>query len=189
MSTNREGLSEFPVVDSQSWSSVGSVHDDLLEAKALVYDPSGFTCSRPVAEVESADYGAHEFALDGYAIRFRAAKVTPMKVGQFATVWTRSADGPIQPFDSEDPVDLVVISTRDGGHFGQFVFGREVLCEREIMSRNGIGGKRAFRVYPPWVTTTNPQARRTQAWQLNHFLPIGHDGPVDFARAHVLYHP
>lgn len=55
------------------------------------------------------------------------------------------------------------------------------------MSVDGAGGKRAFRVYPPWVTTTSRQATGTQAWQLDHFLPL--DGPVDVARARKLYHP
>ncbi|MFB7663594.1 MepB family protein [Kitasatospora sp. NPDC056138] len=189
MTTNRGGPPEPSIADPDSWSAGNPVHDDLLAAKALVYDPGGFACSRPVAEPESADYGAYGFTLDGYAVRFRAARTTPTKVGQFVTVWQRSEDGPIRPFDAADDVDLFVISTRDGRHFGQFVLPREVLCERDIVSRNGTGGKRGFRVYPPWVTTTNRQARATQTWQLNHFLPIDEDGSVDPARARALYHP
>ncbi|MGY3680473.1 hypothetical protein ACVWXU_004096 [Streptomyces sp. TE33382] len=63
-----------------------------------------------------------------------------------------------------------------------------MLCERDIMSRNGAGGKRGFRVYPPWATTTNRQAGRTQTRQLNHCLPVGEDGPADTDRARALYH-
>ncbi|MET7713639.1 MepB family protein [Streptomyces sp. NPDC005407] len=169
--------------------TTGPINSDFLSAKTLVYDPNGFSCSRPVPEAESAEYGAHEFTLDGFSVRFRVAKTTPTKAGQFVTVWKRSAGGPIQPFDAEDPVDLFVISTRDSHHFGQFVFPRDVLCERDVVSRNGSGGKRAFRVYPPWVTTTNRQARSSQAWQLDHFLHIQGDGPIDSARARALYHP
>ncbi|GGU80172.1 hypothetical protein GCM10010211_52890 [Streptomyces albospinus] len=104
-------------------------------------------------------------------------------------MWQRSPEGPIRPFDADDGVDLVVISSRDSGHFGQFVFPREVLCGRGIMSRNGSAGKRGFRGYPPWVTTANLQARSTQAWQANYFLHIDEDGPVDLACARALYHP
>ncbi|MEE1739022.1 MepB family protein [Streptomyces sp. BE147] len=189
MTTNHEETPEIPAPDLAPWSSGAPVHDDLLAAKALVYDPLGFTCSRPVAEAESAEYGAYGFTLDGRSVRFRAARTTPKKAGQFVTLWQRSGDGPIRPFDAEDDVDLVVISTREGGHFGQFVLPREVLCERDIMSRNGTGGKRGFRVYPPWTTTTNRQAGRTQTWQLNHYLPVGEDGPADTDRARALYHP
>ncbi|WP_431047988.1 MepB family protein [Streptomyces sp. P1-3] len=175
--------------DPGPWPREPGIPGDLLRAKALAYDPGGFTCSQPVPEAESAEYGACEFTLDGLSVRFRVAKTTPTKVGQFVTVWKRSASGPIRPFDAEDPVDLFVISTREGERFGQFVFPRDVLRERDIVSTNGSGGKRAFRVYPPWVTTTNRQARSTQAWQVKHFLHLPEDEPIDIPRAHALYHP
>ncbi|MER5547579.1 MepB family protein [Streptomyces sp. NPDC002586] len=171
---------------NQPWSGL---HCDLLAAKSQVYDPCGFACSQPVPEPESAEYAAHRFTLDGLPVRFRVAKTTPTKVGQFVTVWQRSPEGPIRPFDADDGVDLVVISSRDNDRFGQFVFSREVLCERGIMSRNGSAGKRGFRVYPPWVTTTNRQAHSTQAWQANYFLHLGEDARADLTRAHALYHP
>ncbi|WP_329395306.1 MepB family protein [Streptomyces melanogenes] len=174
------------MVTNQPWTGL---HGDLLAAKTSVYDPGGFACSLPVPEPESAEYAAHAFTLDGLAVRFRVAKTTPTKVGQFVTVWQRSEQGPIRPFDADDGVDLFVISSRDDDGFGQFVFPCEVLSERGIVSRNGSGGKRGFRVYPPWVTTTNRQARSTQVWQVNYFLHLGKDGPVDLARARALYHP
>ncbi|MFE9633989.1 MepB family protein [Streptomyces sp. NPDC006463] len=160
-------------------------HSDFLAAKALVYDPCGFSCSPPVPEPESAAYAACEFTLDGRSVRFRAARTTPTKVGQFVTVWKRSPGGPIQPFDAADPIDLFVIATRDQDHSGQFVFPSEVLRRRGVVSTDGSGGKRAFRVYPPWVTTANRQADAAQAWQVEHFLSL--DGPVDTARARELY--
>ncbi|MFG2888150.1 MepB family protein [Streptomyces sp. NPDC048248] len=183
----RAASSEFGAHDS--WSRAQGIPGDLLRAKFLAYDPSGFTCSLPVPEVESAEYGACEFTLDGRAIRFRVAKTTPTKVGQFVTVWKRSEGGPIQPFDAEDPVDFFVISTREDERFGQFVFPREVLRERGIVSMKGSGGKRAFRVYPPWVTTTNRRAGNTQTWQVKHFLQLPEGEPIDIPRAHELYHP
>ncbi|MFJ6050888.1 MepB family protein [Streptomyces sp. NPDC092307] len=171
------------------WSDTTTTHADLVAAKALVYDPCGFSCSQPVPEAESADYAAHTFTVDGLAVRFRAARTTPTKVGQFVTVWKRSPEGPIQPFDAADPVDLFVISTRDGEHFGQFVLPLDALRRHGVVSTDGSGGKRAFRVYPPWVTTTNRQAGSAQKWQLDHFLPLPRpeDGPVDLDRARKLY--
>ncbi|MFE0191917.1 MepB family protein [Streptomyces sp. NPDC058989] len=163
------------------------MHDELLAARASVYDPCGFRCSRPVPEAESAEYGAHAFTVDGRAVRFRVGKTTPTKVGQFVTVWKRCDGGPIQPFDAADAVDLFVISTREQAHFGQFVFPREVLAERDVVSRDGTGGKRGFRIYPPWVTTTSRQARNTQKWQTAHFLTVPETGSVDLARARALY--
>ncbi|KOU52337.1 MepB family protein [Streptomyces sp. WM6378] len=191
MTANREYSSDPHSIGLVPWSDNTPVHTDLLAAKELVYDPCGFTCSQPVPEAESAEYAAHEFTLDGLSVRFRAAKTTPTKVGQFVTVWKRSPGGPIEPFDATDPVDLFVISCRDHDrdHFGQFVFPTDVLRRRGVLSVGGSGGKRAFRVYPPWVTTTNRQAGRTQEWQLDHFLRLDQDGLVDSARARELYHP
>ncbi|MDT0451582.1 MepB family protein [Streptomyces hesseae] len=172
------------MVTNEPWTAI---HGDLLAAKARVYDPSGFVCSPPVPEPESAEYAACAFTLDGRSVRFRVAKTTPTKVGQFVTVWQRSEEGPIRPFDADDGVDLFVISSRDDDGFGQFVFPREVLCERGIVSRGGSGGKRGFRVYPPWVTTTSRQAGATQAWQVKYFFSLGQDGPADLTRARALY--
>ncbi|MFF4443954.1 MepB family protein [Streptomyces sp. NPDC001502] len=188
MTTRREHPST-PLPQPWSDTAAATAHADLVAAKALVYDPCGFICSLPVPEAEGADYAAHTFTLDGRAVRFRAAKTTPTKVGQFVTVWKRSPAGPIQPFDAADPVDLFVISTRDGHHFGQFVLPLEALRRHGVVSTDGSGGKRAFRVYPPWVTTTNRQAGRAQEWQLDHFLPLSppEDGPVDLTRARELY--
>ncbi|MCU1647200.1 MAG: MepB domain containing protein [Nocardia sp.] len=163
------------------------MHSDLLAAKALVYDPLGFACSPSLPEPESAAYAAHEFTLDDRCVRFRAAKTTPTRVGQFVTVWKRSPGGPIEPFDAADPVDLIVISSRDREHFGQFVFPMDVLRRHGVVSANGSGGKRGFRVYPPWVSTTNRQAGTAQAWQVGYFLHLGE--PVDAVRARALYHP
>ncbi|MFG2990423.1 MepB family protein [Streptomyces sp. NPDC048257] len=175
------------------WPDTAAVHADLVAAKALVYDPCGFTCSQPVPEAEGAEYAAHTFTLDGLAVRFRSARTTPTKAGQFVTVWKRSPAGPIAPFDAADPVDLFVIGTRDGQRFGQFVLPLEALRRHGVVSTDGSGGKRAFRIYPPWVTTTNRQAGAAQAWQLEHFLRLdgggdgNGDGPVDLARARELY--
>lgn len=186
MTTNRELSSG---VRPAPWPDTAPVHGELLAAKELVYDPCGFTCSRPVPEAEGAAYAAHGFTLDGRSVRFRAARTTPTKVGQFVTVWKRSPAGPIRPFDIADPVDLFVISSRDDQHFGQFVLPVDALRRHGILSANGSGGKRAFRVYPPWVTTTNSQAGKAQTWQLDFFLHLHRDGAVDPARARALYHP
>ncbi|WP_327257153.1 MepB family protein [Streptomyces sp. NBC_01244] len=188
MPTTRKHVSHLPTALTP-WLETTQAHSDLVAAKALVYDPCGFTCSQPVPERESAEYAAHEFTLDGLAVRFRAAKTTPTKVGQFVTVWRRSPAGPIQPFAATDPIDLFVISSRDDHDFGQFVFPMDTLRRHSVVSENGSGGKRAFRVYPPWVTVTNRQAGNAQAWQLDYFLSFHQDEPIDSARAEELYHP
>lgn len=171
---------------STHWAA-NSFPDDLLAAKNLIYDVAAMACSRPVPEVENAGYGAHEFTVADRAIRFRVARTTPKKQGQFVTLWTRTAHGPIAPFDMTDDVDLYVISVRDERGFGQFVFPREVLGAYGVLSTNSVGGKRGFRVYPPWVSVHSRQATLTRAWQIEYFLEVPADGAVDTATARKLY--
>ena len=147
-----------------------SIHPDLLAAQKDAYEPSGLFCKKITKEAESEEYGAFEFEINNQQVKFRVAKITPTKVGQFVTLWKR--DGTIFPYDIADPVDLFVVSVRDGKHFGQFVFPKNVLCEKGIVSKNGKGGKRGIRVYPPWDITTSSQAKKTQAWQTLYFFEI-----------------
>jgi hypothetical protein len=137
------------------------------------YRSRGHSCSEPLAESESHEYGAYRFSLNDQSVVFRIAKTTPTKIGQFVTLWQRSsgAGQPIRPFDVKDEVDLFVISVGDSRYSGQFVFPLEALIQRGVVSQGLLGGKRAFRVYPPWTVPTSRQAQATQRWQLEFFEP------------------
>lgn len=170
-----------------SCDAAGVIHPDLLAVKDGVYNLSHFACSALQREAESADYGAYEFVLNERRIKFRVAKITPTKIGQFVTLWKRIGNGPIQPFDLSDPVDCFVVSTRHAENFGQFVFPTSVLCAHDIVSKQGEGGKRAIRVYPPWDKTVSHQAQKTQRWQLDYFLDFSPGCPIDLVRVQSLY--
>ncbi|WP_088044275.1 MepB family protein [Bacillus sp. EAC] len=169
------------------WIATDTLHCDLLTIKDIVYNPCRFDCSLPRIESQNAEYGAYVFNLNSLSIRFRVAKITPKKVGQFVTLWERIGDSPIQPYDISDPVDLFVISTRNDDKFGQFIFPKTVLCDQGILSNKGKGGKRAIRVYPPWDKPSSRQAKKTQTWQLEYFLETPLSRPIDCVRAHNLY--
>jgi hypothetical protein len=160
---------------------------DLLLVAKHVFAPIGLTCSKVELEPESREYGAAMLELGQLSARFRVAKITPTKVGQFVTLWKRIGRGPIQPFDETDPIDVVVIHCRTDQQSRQFVFPKAVLCQRDVFSRNSKGGKRAICVYPPWDRPTSQQAARTQSWQREYFMEMPEDRPVDFARARALY--
>jgi hypothetical protein len=166
------------------------IHPELMHAMHRIYDVSGFDCTQPEMELESAEYAAYAFKVNSRAVRFRVAKITPTKTGQFVTLWKRIGKGPIQPYDVSDSVDFFVIHTRKDDRCGQFIFPKSVLAQKNIFSMDGQGGKRAMRVYPPWDTNLNRQAQKTQDWQVTYFLEIPPQGGIDLmdiARAKMLY--
>ena len=54
---------------------------------------------------------------------------------------------------------------------GHFAFPTSALVKHGIVSVKGSGGKRGFRVYPPWSEVSNRQAIKTQHWQCSYFIP------------------
>ncbi|WP_341751909.1 MepB family protein [Candidatus Tisiphia endosymbiont of Piscicola geometra] len=172
---------------SKPWSTNDLIHSELITSRDLIYNPCQFICSEPVMESESIAYGAYMFKLNSMNVRFRVAKITPTKIGQFVTLWKRIGNGSIQPYDIADSIDLFIVTTRKRDKFGQFIFPQSVLYKYDIVSHNNQGGKRAIRVYPPWDIVINKQAKKTQAWQLEYFLEIPRNKPINYARAQMLY--
>ncbi len=158
---------------------LNSIHSDLKVVKELVYDKCGFDLSNLKQNIESTEYGACTFELNGKKIQQRISKITPTKTGQFVTIWKRNKDGITEPFESLDDFDYVIITARNENHFGQFIFPKSVLADKGIIKRNGKEGKRGIRVYAPWDTTTNKQAEKTQTWQTKYFLTIKNDNTTD----------
>lgn len=159
---------------------------DLILIRKILFDNCSFEITQPVPEAESAEYGACAFTLNNLNIRFRTAKITPTKTGQFVTLWKRINQGPIQPFDSTDPIDLFVVSVRKDNHFGLFIFPKSVFIAKEIVSAKKEG-KRAIRVYPSWDITSSRQAQKTQNWQLDYFLEASINQSIDLDRAKSLF--
>lgn len=150
-----------------------ALHPDFIEVQKNIYEPLGWKCESIKQEAESQEYGACTFEMNDKSIIFRVAKITPTKIGQFVTIWKRIGSGPTMPYDIQDSFDYMVINVRSKDHWGQFVFPKEVLVHKGIISKNGAGGKRGIRVYPAWDVADNPQAKKTQAWQLHYFFEWG----------------
>jgi len=154
-------------------------HNDLKIVKELVYDKCSFDLTNLKLNSESVEYGACSFVLNGKKIQHRVSKITPTKTGQFVTIWKRNKVGITEPFDIVDDIDFVVITTRSGDNFGQFIFPKPVLADKGIITQNGKKGKRGIRVYPPWDFGPNKQAEKTQSWQTKYFLTIQNDNSTD----------
>lgn len=102
-------------------------------------------------------------------VHSRLSKITPKKIGQFVTFWTRNKNGITEPFKEEDNFDFLIINVNYENRCGQFVFPKSTLIKQGIISTITKEGKRGFRVYPIWDITESKQAIRTQKWQLNFF--------------------
>lgn len=137
-----------------------------------------------VAEPDNAEYGAARSRVNGSTVRWRVGKLTPTKVGLFVTAWRRSVSGETEPYPvevGEGHVDTLVVAVREFEEFGAFVFPSSALAKHGISSVAGAGGKRGFRVYPPWSSTAAGQATRTQRWQCEFFVDLAEG--VDPGRA------
>ena len=156
-----------------------NIPSDFFIAKERIYNSIPFQGSDPIPYEDNAEYGACTFILNDHSIHFRIAKITPTKIGQFVTLWKRVDNNPIQPFDFNDPFEFFIISVRKDHQIGQFIFSKDLLVTKGVISKNNKNGKRAIRVYPPWDQTQNPQATRTQKWQLDYFINLSSSHEID----------
>ncbi|WP_310991580.1 MepB family protein [Aequorivita marina] len=145
---------------------------NLNRIKAEIFDKCALNVSNFKTETEGKEYNACQFRLNEMNVLSRSAKITPKKVGQFVTFWKRNGNGPIEPFNENDPIDFYTVNVRSENKFGQFVFPKSVLIKKGILSTEKKEGKRGFRVYPNWDTVKSKQAERTQKWQLKYFYEL-----------------
>lgn len=118
------------------------------------------------------------FQLGPYRCKFRTAKTTPTKIGQFVTFYKKVEKKPILPYHVEDPFDLLIISCRFHQRFGQFIFPKSLLSEQGILCSEKCAGKRAMRVYPIWELAENAQAKKSQKWQLGYFFSLSNPNSI-----------
>ena len=148
------------------------MNSELSKIKNKIYDKCSLRISEFEEELESKEYCACRFKLNGLNIICRNAKITPKKVGQFVTFWKRNKSGITEPLNENDRFDFYVINVSRENKLGQFIIPKSKLIDKGIISTNKKDGKRGFRVYPSWDTPNNKQAERTQKWQLNYFVEI-----------------
>lgn len=116
---------------------------------------------------ESEEYDACDFILNNQKIKYRRAKTTPTKDGKFVTLWKRTIEGPIAPYDAQDEFDSVIIIYSELEYFS---FPKDVLIKNRIISNScSSEGKRAFRLYAPHLKNLNKTAAKTQNWQKNFY--------------------
>lgn len=143
----------------------------MLDQVAEIYSKCLFKVDFYNLEKESREYRACRFRLHNYSIIGRLAKITPKKEGQFVTFWKRTATV-IEPFDEGDEFDFYIVWVSRGNELGQFVFPKDILMERGIVTCRNKDGKRGFRVYALWDFPKSKLAVKTQKWQLEYFYNL-----------------
>ena len=148
--------------------------------QTLLFSNLGLVISNLHQEQESKEYFGCNFQLNSFQIKFRKAKVTPTKVGQFVTLWKRNPiSKETEPFTSEDPSDFYLILTETSDNFGFFLFTKDVLIKNQILSTDFKDGKRGFRIYPNWDIPQNKQATKTQNWQNQFFIDLADENYIE----------
>ena len=158
----------------------------------VIYKPNQLIAASTEEEQQNIEYAAGTFELINKlavkTVRFRVAKQTPTKVGQFVTFWEKNAKGMNQPFQYNKSPDLLVITTfKDNNTFGQFVFPKDVLLRNDILQSHSTKGKMGIRVYPSWDKPTSNTAIKTQNWQLDYFFKVNDTGIRPTEKIRALY--
>ncbi|KAB2480230.1 MepB protein [Staphylococcus arlettae] len=118
------------------------------------------------------DYEALNFSVSKQRIKSRLAKKTPKKAGYFVALWHKNEFAKNIPFNEADFDDKLVINIIDNQYKGQFIFTKEILIDKGIITTNAHKGKMSFRLYPLWCEDLNKSATNTQQWQLPYFIDM-----------------
>jgi hypothetical protein len=128
--------------------------------------------SNIIEDRECEEYSGCSFQLNKRNIKFRKAKITLKKTGQFVTLWKRNNQKQTEPLSLDDDFDFYMIATEQQHRFGFFLFPKYILGEKQILTTNNKGGKRGFRVYADWDIPQSKQAEQTKNWQERYFINV-----------------
>ena len=159
-------------------------HDALRSLESMLFAPSGISCLPATSSLD-----LHNILLDGRPVLLRNA-VRRKQRGRVEKPHTscltnvaRIIDGRDRPFDASDGIDFLLSAVRlrnDTGSElqGCFVFPRNVLLEKNIVSTGAFLGVQTLSVFPPDTTLTSRSRRRTllaQEWQLPYYVDLRGD--------------
>ena len=138
----------------------------------FVLKSMNLSISKLEKDLECDECVGYNFNVNEFSIKFRKAKITPKKVGQFVTLWKRNAAKHTESFNENDVFDYYIIATEEDSKLGFYIFPKSILIEKNILTSIKKEGKRGFRVYPNWVKPENKQAEKTQNWQQDYFVEV-----------------
>lgn len=145
------------------------------------------TITNITKDQECEEYLGYNFRVGRLNIKFRKAKITPKKTGQFVTLWKRNIEKQTVPFDVNDNFDFYIIATAQDDRFGIYLFPKTVLGEKQILTKEQKEGKRGFRIYPDWAKTTSVQAEKAKSWQTKYFLDLTNEEEQNISKFNRLF--
>lgn len=138
----------------------------------LIHQISQSSLANLMLEEQNKEYEGTVFTIDHHSFRSRRGKQTPKKQGYFVVFWEKDMLDKNKAYDFVNAPDKLIITIFDGDKKGQFIFPKELLAEKNILSTESKQGKMALIVYPDWVTPFNQTALATQKWQLPYFMNL-----------------
>lgn len=145
---------------------------ELQEIEFKILNPCDLKILTIQQDQENTDYSGVTIHFKDYKMKFRNAKITPKKIGQFVTFWKKNADHKNEPYHLNDDFDYYIVAAKQQERFGFFFFSKQVLAEENILTNDKKLGKMGFRVYPVWDFPTNKQAAKTKQWQSDYFVEL-----------------
>jgi hypothetical protein len=149
--------------------------EEINKIESPIFKTFGSRIVNVTEDKECPNYYGCTFQLGSQQIKFRKAKSTPKKIGQFVTLWKRGPNGRTVPYDLDDDFDFYIILSEYGHQCGFFVFPKEILARMGILTSDVRKGKRGFRLYPEWNVPVNNQSLRTKKWQKEYFIEIDNE--------------
>src|SRR6187402_3036778 len=93
-----------------------------------------------IKDQECEEYFGYNFKIEQLKIKFRKAKITPKKIGQFVTLWKRNSEGQTEPFNVNADFDFYIVATEQDDKFGIFLFSKYILSEKQILTNQNKEG-------------------------------------------------
>lgn len=145
---------------------------ELIQIEQLLFKPCGLSIINLIEDKECTEYDGFNCTTTTASIKYRKAKVTPKKNGQFVALWKRNKIGITEPFTINDTFDFYLIVAKTNVELGCFIFPKKILAVQHILSTAEKKGKRGFRIYPAWDIPSSKQAENTKLWQNKYFINL-----------------